>query len=111
MARLGSDGDSKTFILLGGSRREERRGCRQERFEEGMGGKAGSLDSGLRLSPEVPSHPWHQPLPWALGLVWDPPAFPSFGYGNTEVELGGGYEGCDLYVCMAWELTFGPYGY
>lgn len=43
----------------------------------------------------------------ALSLVWDSLAFPSFGYGNTEVELRGGY---DLYVYMAWE-TFGCYGY
>lgn len=64
MARLGSDGDSKTFVLLGGSRPEERRGCRQERLEERMGGKAGSLDAGLRFSPEMFSHLWRQPLPW-----------------------------------------------
>lgn len=57
MAGLGSDGDSKTFVLLVASRPEERIGCHLERLEEGMGGKAGSLDAGLRFSPEIPSHP------------------------------------------------------
>lgn len=103
MAGLGLDGASRALVLLGrgGPGQVQRRGegRHKERLVEGVGGKVGCLGAGLRPSPEMPPHPWHQAPPQVSGSWLGPSSPPLLWMQGHRGRVQGCFWGPVISMC------------